>query len=140
MALIETLLMANHAEIHDGLLYLMGAGWADLHLNVLPDQPPAPFHFGVGMTVTVGWAETTRRHRVLMYLEPEDGGPELFRIDAELQTADPVGDSDPSDTRGVLAVNGEAKFVQPGRYHLVAELGDDVRHVSFRVHHEPMPG
>ena len=59
MALIETLLMANHAELHDGLLYLMGAGWADVRQTIPPGQPPPPFHFGVGMTIMIGWSEAS---------------------------------------------------------------------------------
>jgi hypothetical protein len=140
MALIETLLMANHAEIHDGLLYLMGAGWSEVHQTVGPDQVPPAFHFGIGMTVTIGWSEATRRHHVVMYLEPEGGGPELFRIEADMDSPAPAGDLQVFDTRGVLAVNGHVQFPHPGPYRLAAELEDDIRNVTFRVHHDAPPG
>lgn len=135
---IETLILANHAEAHDGLLYLMGAGWTDLKQLTAVGQPPPPFHVGIGMTVLVGWNETNQRHRVLVYLEPEDGGEVLLRVEAELEMGRPAGIVEGVDQRAVLAFSGQVFFANPGGYRFVAELGPNTRQVSFRVHHDPV--
>lgn len=136
MPQIEALLLANHAEAHDGLLYLMGAGWSDLRQMVLPDQAPPPFHLGVGLSVLVGWTETNRRHHVAIHLESEDGGAHLFNLQADLEVGRPPGSVEGTDQRSVLAINVEVLFTEPGGYRLVAELGSEQRTVSFRVHHD----
>ena len=137
---IETLLIANHAESHDGLLHLVGAGWSTANQVSVNGQVP-PLHFGIGLTVLVGWNETNERHRVLIYVEPEDGGVPLLRLEAELEMGRPPGVTAGMAQRAVLAFSGEAMFSDPGGYRLVAEVGDDqTRYVSFRiVHSETAP-
>ena len=131
---IESLLLANHAEAHDGLLYMMGAGWSMANQVAINGQVP-PLHFGIGLTVLVGWNETNERHRVLIYVEPEDGGAPLIRLEAELEMGRPPGVAAGSSQRAVLAFSGEAMFAEPGGYRLVTELADQTRMVSFRVQH-----
>jgi hypothetical protein len=136
---IETLLIANHAESHDGLLHVMGAGWSTANQVSVNGQVP-PLHFGIGLLVLVGWNETNERHRVLIYVEPEDGGTPLLRLEAELEMGRPPGVTAGMSQRAVLAFSGEAVFTEAGGYRLVAELGDQTRFVSFRiVHSEAAP-
>jgi hypothetical protein len=139
MPQIEGLFLANHAEAHDGLLYLMGAGWSDVRQVVLPEQPPPPFHFGLGLTVLVGWTETNRRHHVTITLEAEDGGMPLMRLEAELEVGRPPGAYEGSDQRSVMALAGEVVFPRPGGYRLMAQVANESRAVSFRVHHDAPP-
>ncbi|MBA2609127.1 MAG: hypothetical protein H0U92_09325 [Actinobacteria bacterium] len=137
---VENLMLANHAEAHDGLLYLMGAGWNDLRQMVVPGQPAPPFHIGIGLSILVGWNETNRRHHVVLYVEPEDGGDPLVQVEADLEVGRPAGAIEGSDQRTVLALNGIVTFPTPGGYRLVAQLGEDTRAVSFRVHQDTPPG
>jgi Family of unknown function (DUF6941) len=137
---IESLILANHAEAHNGLLYVMGGGWTNVNQVVMPGSPPPPFHFGVALTVLVPWTETNKRHRAVVYMEPEDGGDPLLRIEAEFETGRPPGAVEGADQRVVLALSGEVVFPGPGGYRAVAELGPKAtRFVSFRVKHQAGP-
>lgn len=139
MPQIENLILANHVESLNGLLYVMGGGWTDLTRNVVPEAPFPPTHLGIGMSVLVGWVETNRRHRVLVYIEPEDSGEPLLRADAELEVGRPPGAVEGADQRAALAFSGEVVFPGPGGFRLVAEIGDqETRTVSFRVHDQPI--
>jgi hypothetical protein len=133
MAEIENLILANHAETKDGLLYVMGGGWTDLARTVASGQPPPTSHLGIAMTVLVGWTETNRPYQVNVVIEPEDGGEPLFALQAELVAGRHPGAVEGSDTRAVLAVSGEVIFPHQGGYRLRALLGDHTRTVSFRV-------
>lgn len=134
---VESLLLANHAEAHNGLLYMMGAGFTDVNQVIQDDQPGAPpFHFGIGLTILVPWTETNRRHHVLLYMEAEDGGEPLLRLEADMETGRPPGFTEGSDQRVVMAMAGEVTFPSPGGYRVAAELGSaPAKYASFRVHH-----
>jgi hypothetical protein len=137
MAEIEFVTLANHAEALSGLLYLSGAGWNDVIVAFPQDGPSAPFHFGVGVSILVPWTETNRRQRLSVWLEHEDGGEPLLRIDGQLEVGRPPGAQEGADQRTVLAVNAITQFPKTGGYRLIARLnGDKTRTVSFRVRAE----
>ena len=78
MAEVEFVILANHAEAHNGLLYLSGAGWNDAALGFTTEGTSTPLHFGVGVSVLVPWTETNRKHHLQVRMEHEDGGEPLF--------------------------------------------------------------
>jgi hypothetical protein len=133
MAQIENLILANHAETKDGLLYLMGGGWTDHARTVAPGQPLPTSHLGIAVTVLVGWTETNHPYQVNVVIEPEDGGQPLFALQAEIIAGRHPEAVEGSDTRAVLAVSGEVVFPQQGGYRVRASLGEQIRTVSFRV-------
>lgn len=140
MPTIETLLLANHAEAINGLLYLSGAGWTD-HWRPArpPDASPPVTHIGVGLTVLVGWNEANQKFPLVLSLEDQDGREQILRIEAEFEAGRPPGVPQGTDLRQVLALSGEVTFPHEGRYRLVAQAGEATRSVSFQVHDAEPP-
>lgn len=129
---LEFAVIANHAEAINGLLYLQGAGWTDIRQPVGPNGQPGIVHFGMAVSILIGWNETNRRFPVKLVVVHEDG-QELASVQAQVEAGRPPGLPAGSDIRSVLAVNAEAQFPQPGTYEFRAELGEKVRSTSFRV-------
>lgn len=135
---IEFIVLANHAEARDGLLYLMGGCWTDHWRGTLADGHPPISHFGIGVAVLVQWDETNRPHHLVLHLETDDG-KELAKMDADLTMGRPAGLTPGSPQRAVLAINVDMQFPAPGGYRIVGELGDQTKFVTFRVHDNPKP-
>jgi hypothetical protein len=132
MPQIEYVTLANHAEAINGLLYLQGAGWTDIQPPSGPQGQPGIVHFGIGVSILIGWNETNRRYPLKLRIISEDG-PDLLNIDAQVEAGRPAGIPAGSDLRSVLAINAEAQFPKTGGYELRAELSDKIRTVAFRV-------
>lgn len=140
MPTIETLLLANHAESLNGLLYVSGGGWTEHWRGSHPEsQPPPISHVGIALTILVGWTETNRRYPLSVKIESEDG-TEVVRVEGEMESGRPPGAAQGADLRSVLAVNTEITFPHGGGYRVVAQVANDIRSVSFRVHDSFPPG
>lgn len=141
MPAIENLMVANHAEAVNGLLYVSGGGWTEHWRGAKTDEGQyAPSHLGIALTLLTSWSETNRRYPVKLIVETEDGGDELVKVGGEMESGRPPGVPEGTDLRAVIAVNVEITYPAPGGYRVVAEVGQDQRTVSFRVHDQPTPG
>ncbi|MGH2373699.1 MAG: DUF6941 family protein [bacterium] len=140
MTHIEFLILANHAEAKEGLLYVLGGGWTD-HWRQVPKGGPIPAsHFGVGVGVIVEWTDTNRPHHLTIRFETDDG-KEVGRVEGDLEVGRPPGLPAGSDQRAVLAFNGDFQWPSSGGYRVVARLGSDSatdKIVRFRVHDQPL--
>jgi hypothetical protein len=133
---LEFAVIANHAEAINGLLYLQGAGWTDIQVPIAASGQSGTVHFGMAVSILVGWNETNRRFPLKLVVMHEDGA-ELATVQAQVEAGRPAGMPPGSDIRSVLAVNAEAQFPRPGRYEFRAEMGDKVRSTAFRVNGQP---
>lgn len=142
MATVETLMLANHAEAVNGLLYMMGAGWDVVRQPAAHQgQEPPPVSFGVGVTILVPWTETNTPRGLRLWIESEDGGEPLLHLDGTLEVGRPPGVPRGSDRRAVLAANAQVVFPSAGSYRLVAEIDGERRTVSFQVQRDQaVPG
>lgn len=139
--MVEFLLLANHVEAVNGLLYAAGGGWSDHWRGpVVTGQPPPQSSIGIAVSILVPWTETNRRHRLLVRVESEDGGEPLVRVEGDLEVGRPTGIPSGTDQRSILALNAGVAFPAEGGYRVIAELGESQRSVSFRVHNQPLPG
>jgi hypothetical protein len=131
---IEYVTLSNHAEAHDGLLYLSGAGWTDIRPQITPEGAIGLAHFGIGLSVLVGWNETNQRFPLVLQIFHEDGGAPFMQAEAQIEQGRPPGIAPGQDLRSVLAVNVDAAFPQPGGYEVRATIADQApTTVSFRV-------
>ena len=133
MARIELLTLANHAEVQNGLLYLMGAGWDTVTRAYKEGKKPRPQHFSIALSVLVPWMETNQPHQVVIRVEDEDGLSKLMEATAKIEVGRPPGKVPGSDSRSPLVVTGIVQFPKPGGYRVRATLGEEQRDYAFRV-------
>jgi hypothetical protein len=136
MAELEYVTLANHAEAINGLLYLSGAGWTDHSRPQPTEEVQVSSHFGIGASIIVAWTETNQPHLLTITVESEDGEM-MLDMSGNIEVPRPLGIPAGSDQRAVLAVNADVHFANSGGYRIVAQLGDQTKTVSFRVHDIP---
>ncbi len=138
MATIEFLLLANHAEVQNGLLYASGAGWSDIFRGQPgPDGQVPVNHFGIGASVSIPWEETNQPHHLTISIQREEGNTELGRIETDVEVGRPAGLPAGTAQRAVFGIGADIAFPEQGSYRIVARVGDDERSVSFRVRDIP---
>lgn len=136
---IETLLLANHVESVNGLLYVSGGGWTD-HRRALQPGGQAPIsHFGVALSVSVPWNETNQAHRLTVKVENEDATAVVAHVETQLTIGRPPQIPQGSAQHAVIAISVDTVFPHAGGYRVVAQVGDreDIKTWAFRVHDVP---
>jgi hypothetical protein len=134
MPSIEFLILANHAEAQNNLLYISGGGWSDLFR-----PPPGPegqlflSHFGIATSIQIPWDETNQQHHLVIGIERDDG-TELGRVESDILIGRPPQLDEGSLQTTALGIGADVAFPETGAHKIVATLGDDTRSVSFRVH------
>jgi len=132
---IEALILANHVEAINGLLYISGGGWTDMHRRIQDNAVP-PSHFGVGVSIRVPWHETNEDHTIMIEVQHEDSTLTVARAEGTMKLGRP-----PQLTRGdiqhaVIAMSVDTIFPDAGGYRVIARLDGDKVTVTwpFRVH------
>lgn len=133
MPTVEYVTLANHVEAINGLLYMLGAGWTDIRPPVDQEGRLGPVHFGIGVSVLVGWNETNQRFPVVLTITGEDGGDPLVRVEGQIEQGRPPGLPPGADLRSVIGLDADVQFPAPGGYVVAVSLLDQVKTVSFRV-------
>lgn len=138
---IETLMLCNHAEAINGLLYISGGGWTDHWRRTPPGsaQPPVT-HMAVAVTVTVPWVASGGGGYPLQVSIEDLAGTKIAGINAQLSGARPPGLPTGAEMRAALALSLELVFPKPGEYRVAAVLaGQPPRLLEFRVHDVAQP-
>lgn len=133
MPRIEYVAVANHAEAINGLLYMQGAGWSAIRVAPQPNGQMGVAHFGIGISILVGWNETNQRFPFEVQVVHEDGGEPLVRAQGQIEQGRPPGLTHGSDLRSMLAINVDTVFPRVGGYEVRATIAGQVNSVSFRV-------
>jgi hypothetical protein len=134
MAEVETLLLANHAEATNGLLYVLGGAWTH-HWRPPPavGEQAQPSSISVAAVFLVQPDEVGRQHSFLFRIEPEDG-EEILRLEGTFSIAAPA-DRGSVPYRSAFAANANLVFGNAGAHRLVAEIDSSGRRVvDFWVH------
>jgi hypothetical protein len=131
---IEYVTTAAHAEAHNGLLYLTGAGWTDINRPVDGNGNAGPVAIGIGVSIIIGWTEANVQVPFRLVVEDEDQHrPPLVEAQGQIEQGRPPGVAPGSDLRNVLAMNGIVAFPAAGGYRITATVGEESKSVSFRV-------
>ena len=142
MAEVETLMLANHAEALNGLLYVHGGGWSHHWRHAPPSgQPPMPSQFGIAATFLLDPPETGTRLPFVLRIVSEKG-EEVMRADGALERGGtPPPAIAETQFRTAVALNASVAFPHEGVYTLAAEIAGNVGpDVAFWVHDQPPPG
>lgn len=136
MAEIETVLLANHAEAVNGLLYLSGGGWSHHWRGPRQEGQPMPSQIAFAATITAGADEPPGTIPFSFRITTANGN-EVIRADGSLT----IGPGDSTSVRRVPVVaNVGIAFPEEGHYRLTVEIPNSTRSVEFWVHDQPMPG
>jgi len=139
-AIIEFLILANHIEAINGLLYISGGGWTDLSRGPIPDQGTLITHFGIGVSVLVPWEQTNREHSLSVAIEDGEGAPVIQGPPVPINVGRPANLAPGNDQRVVMALGIDFAFPHQGTYRIVARLDDrDEKTWTFHIHDAPGP-
>lgn len=132
---VEWLILADHAEIIGGKLYLMGGGWDVLTVNTgFPLTRPV----GLAAAFSVPWNETNERRNVEIDIQTEDG-QSVGKVSGQFEVGRPAGIKAGQDQRLQLAANVPLNLAGPGTYVIVARIeGQDETRVPFNVLEGPL--
>lgn len=131
---IDFVMLANHVEAGNGLLYISGGGWTDHHRVVQSGRVP-PSHFGIAVSVCIPWTATNLPHSIEIRIEDEDANT-VVRSETQLNVGRPAALPPGAEQHAFVAVNVDTVFPKAGGYRVVASLDDgaDTRSWAFRVH------
>lgn len=136
---IEFLLVANHAEAINGLLYISGGGWTQHMRPAIPGGGVAPSHIGIAVSVRVPWSETEKPIAISLDIEDLDGNRQLSSLNGQINVGKPPGVAPGTDQYAAVAANAEVAFPHAGSYRIIARLveGGKPKHWTFQVHDIP---
>jgi hypothetical protein len=125
---IDFLLTADFAEVVQGKVYVMGAGWD----KFAPPAYPAVMRIGLAAGIRVPYLESNVPHHLSLTLRSGDGA-DLFKIEGDLETGRPPGSRGES-VLVPLAVNAQVDVPGPQLMELVAVVdGGATRRISIRA-------
>jgi hypothetical protein len=130
-ASIDYLILANHVEAVNGLLYINGAGWTD-HVRPANQQS----NFGVGVSICIPWHETNQPHDLIIRVENEDGTTVLANVEAQLNIGRPPTLPPGTEQHAAIGMTVSTIFPSAGNYQVVAQIDKegDFKRWAFRVH------
>lgn len=126
----EWILLADHADVANGKLYLNGGGWENLTVN----QPlPISHPCGIAVAFSIPWNETNQKHPMAIALADEDGR-EFVTVEGELEVGRPPGIPLGQAQRIQMAVNLLIQIEKLGAYVVSTRLhGQPSSAITFRA-------
>jgi hypothetical protein len=140
-----TMMLADHAQVADGKLFISGGGWSSCG--------PGPTPCAVAILFHVPWQHTNEKVSFGLRLLDEDGhpvvqpgpqGPQPVQVNGQFEAGRPPGITPGSDI-GVPMTFGSVLNLPPGhRYTWVLEIDGQTQddwHLSFATRTtQPTPG
>jgi uncharacterized protein DUF6941 len=136
---VDFVMLANHVEVVNGMLYVSGGGWTDHRRPILPAGSAPPLsHLGIAASVLVPWNETNIPHVLTVQIEDEDSNV-ILKIEGHLNVGRPPNLPPGSSQPVMFGFPLDLQFPHPGGYRIAAFVGDgETKHWPFRVHDMPV--
>ena len=120
----EVFLLADHAQISEGKLYLSGAGWNHLAVDHLPIRRRVGLAIGFG----VGPDDAGKRHFFRINMRTPGGLVEIGGGQFEAEHVE-----GPNEIL-FFAINADLPIESPGGYDLILSTNDNEnKHLGFQV-------
>lgn len=125
------LLLCDSAQVYDGKLSLLGAGWSWIRSGT---------PYAVAAIVDVPWDKTNSKLKGTFLLVNEDGrtvapdGTNPMKVEVEFEVGRPVGLKPGSSQRVPLFIQVipmDLSYAQPGRYSWRLEIDGEGESVNF---------
>jgi len=131
---IQHALIADHADIVNGKLYLMGGGWDVFHAAELP----ATIRMSIVVGVRIDWEETNQRHPVVVVIEDDDGQV-LAKIEGAMQVGRPATLPAGGSQLSQMAANLPLSVKNYGGYRIRVTAGEEENAVETSVPFRVLP-
>lgn len=137
------MMLADHAQVSDGKLFIAGGGWMV--------SGPGPIPCGVALLFHVPWQQTNQKIKFTMRLVDEDGGPvtqagplgaQPVQVGGEFEVGRPAGVKAGTDINVPLAFNTVLQLPPGGNFTWLLEINgheDDDWKLSFGTRPVPQP-
>lgn len=134
---LDYLIVANHAEVMNGMLYLNGGGWSDLFRPIVSEPGVLYLNsFSVAISLSFPPELTNRQYHLVIRLEKLDDSQVLAQNHSAITVGKPVIPAENTIPHVLVAATFNVVFPSPGSYRIFAEIeeGGDSKEYTFRVH------
>ncbi len=132
---VESLMLANHAESVNGLLYISGGG-CNIHRRVVPPSGAITLsHLGLALIIAVPWHQTNLTHNLIIEFRDEDANI-IANINSKLNMGRPPGLRPGTIQYANVGLPMDIVFPHPGDYEIVVsieDVEDSQRRWTFQV-------
>ena len=125
---LESVLIADYADVAGGKLYLVGGGWDTTTVQAIPAQ----VRMAVSVGVRIGWEETNRPVPVRITVVDDDMH-ELARLEAQVNVGRPPHLLPGSTQLAQVAVNLAVNVTKAGGHVVIVRAGDEPEPVERRL-------
>jgi hypothetical protein len=136
-----TMMLADHAQVSDGKLFIAGGGWSS--------AGPGPIPCGIALLFHVPWQQTNERTAFMLRLLDEDGRPfpgadspgePSIEAGGQIEAGRPPGMAPGAEINVPVAFNTVLQLPPGRRFTWVLEINgraDDAWRVSFATRNAP---
>lgn len=130
---VDFLLLADHAEVVGGKLYMMGGGWDVRRI----EDFSKPFNMNIAVGVITPWGLANKENRFQLTIEDEDGQKVGPTVDGSFTVGRPSNAIEGQTFRTMVTVGLPITLPKPGMYRVVvaikspAVFEDVVRSTTF---------
>ena len=126
---IEFMILAEHAEVIHGKLYMMGGGWD----NITVQDFGAPLTLPLAVSILVPWPATNRPHTLEISIQSADAEV-LAEQHRHLTVGRPADIEAGTSQRSMLVLRVAVRLPGPGRYVAIGGInGTPQSRVAFRA-------